>query len=96
MTHDYHEGQPGYSPAQILHDGCAECARRGGDVSLGIASLDPDNFVRAWERAAAWNIWGLDGISEAEAPLLRVLWAIQLQFVSLGVPIGELPSGVTP
>ena len=96
MTHSYHEGQPGYSPAQILHDGCAECARRGGDVSLGIASLDPQNFTRAWERATAWNFGGLGDLSEAEMPLLRTLWAVQLQFERLGVPIGELPSAVTP
>ena len=94
MTHSYHEGQPGYSPAQILHDGCLECAGRGERVWLGIASLDRQSFARAWERAAAWHREGVYDVSDAESGLLRVLWAVQVQLERLGVPIGELPSAV--
>lgn len=89
--HDYHEGQPGYSPAQILKDGCGECAERGANVHLAIASLDPHNFARAWRRAADWNRSGMADISEAEAPLLSALWALQLQLERRGFPIGECP-----
>jgi hypothetical protein len=28
MSHNFHEGLPGYGEAQILHDGCAECEAR--------------------------------------------------------------------
>lgn len=91
MSHSYHEGQPGYSPAQILHDGCGECAERGSHVSLGIASLDARNFARAWRRAADWNRSGMADISEAEVNLLNVMWALQLQLERIGWPIGELP-----
>jgi len=90
-VHAYHEGQPGYSPAQILHDGCLECAERGVGISLGIASLDPANFARAWSRTAAWHREGVYDVSDAESGLLRVLWSVQLQLERLGWPIGELP-----
>lgn len=90
-VHGPHEGQPGYSPAQILPDGCGECARRGADVPLAIASMDAQNFARAWRRAADWNRAGLPDISETEAPLLQVLWSIQIQFENRGFPIGECP-----
>lgn len=89
--HDHHESQPGYSPAQILSDGCRECAERGANPALAIAHLGRTNFPRAWKRAADWNRDGLPDISEAEAPLLRVLWAIQIQLENRGFPIGECP-----
>jgi hypothetical protein len=91
MTHSYHEGRPGYSPDQVLHDGCAECASRGANVALGIASLDPQNFARAWSRAADWHREGVYNVSDAEAGLLRAIWSVQLQLERIGWPIGELP-----
>jgi hypothetical protein len=92
-AHDYHEGLPGFSPEQILHTGCAECEFRGKDVSEAIVYLDGRNFARAWKRAADWNTTGAPAICEAEVPLLRVLWSLQLQLERLGIPIGEIPIG---
>jgi hypothetical protein len=91
--HDYHDGLPGFSEAQILHDGCAECEERGASRNLGIAHLDHVRFARAWERAAAWNKAGLADVSNAERPMLDVLWAIQCQLENRGFPIGGVPSG---
>lgn len=91
MTHSYHEGQPGYSPAQILHDGCLECAERSASRDCGIAGLDRQNFDRAWQRAAAWHREGVYDVSDAERGLLSVLWSVQLQLERIGWPIGELP-----
>ena len=92
MTHSYHEGLPSFSPEQILHSGCGECEARGKDVSEAIVRLDGRNFARAWKRAADWNTTGAPDICEAEAPLLRALWSIQLQLERLGIPIGQIPS----
>jgi hypothetical protein len=93
MTHDYHGGLPGYSAAQILHDGCGECEARGEHAWDAIARLDHGSFNRAWERAAAWNKTGLPDISGAEANVLRTLWTVQLQLERRGVPIGTVPHG---
>lgn len=93
MSHDYHQGLPGYSPQQILHDGCIECEARGKRDDHGIGSLDQQNFARAWQRAAAWNRDIVTDVSAAEAPLLRTLWSLQLRLERRGVPIGEVPSG---
>jgi hypothetical protein len=82
-VHDYHDALPGFNPAQILHDGCAECEQRGRDLSFG--QLDGRNFERAWKRAVQWNAEGLPDISDAEAPMLRVLWDIILQLEHRGV-----------
>jgi hypothetical protein len=95
MSHDYHVSLPGYSEAQILHDGCGECEARSASLSDAIARLDHANFIRAWMRATQWNRDGLSDLSQAERPLLSTLWAIQLQFERLGVPIGTLPAGVS-
>jgi hypothetical protein len=97
MAHDYHDGLPGYSKAQILHDGCAECEARAKRDDHGIGSLDQQNFARAWRRAADWNTQIADRherpVAKAEAPLLNALWAVQLQLERRGVPIGEVPYG---
>lgn len=77
--HDYHEGLEGFSPNQILHDGCAECEWRAKTRNLGISYLDQFNFVRAWERAAEYNRRGLPDVSRAERPMLDVLWAVRIQ-----------------
>lgn len=90
-AHGYHEGLPGYSAAQVLHDGCEECAYRSQEPSQAIARFDRAHFATAWRRAAEWNRSGLADIAEAEVPVFRVLWATQLQLERLGVPIGQLP-----
>ena len=73
MIHDYHEGLPGYDPAQLLHDGCRECERRGADVEIALANLDQMTFVRAVARAERFEAGVPLNVSVAEAPLLRVL-----------------------
>jgi hypothetical protein len=92
-VHDYHDGLPGFSEAQILHDGCGECEARAANLSHAIGSMDKGRFALAWARAAEWNRHALPDVSKAEAPLLNVLWAIQLKLDERGVPIGEVPSG---
>lgn len=89
--HDAHEGHPGYSPRQVLKDCCAECLARSEDIPLAISHLDREEFDRAWRRAADWKRTGLPDISEAEAPLLDVLWVLAIQFENRGFPIGECP-----
>ncbi len=89
--HDYHEGLPGFSEAQILHDGCGECEARAQNRNHGIANLDKHNFARAWHRAAQWNTDGLRDLAKAEIPMLDVLWAVQVKLENYGVPIGMVP-----
>lgn len=93
--HDYHDVLPGYDERQIWHDGCGECEDRGERVAID--KLDHNNFARAWKRAAEWNQHGSAGlaISRAEAPLLRVLWLVQVQLERQGWPIGVVPAGNT-
>lgn len=90
--HDYH-GEPGYSPNQILHDGCGECEARALSAAGGLSYLDKTNVARAWVRAAQWNRGELTDIAHAEIPLLNTLWAVQVQLENFGVPIGQLPRG---
>jgi hypothetical protein len=89
--HSYHEGLPGFSPAQLLHDGCAECESRAGSRDHGIANLDRHNFRLAWQRSAQWNTVGVPDIARAEIPMLSVLWSVQLHLERYGFPIGQLP-----
>jgi len=89
--HAYHEQLPGYSAAQLLHDGCEECENRAKERDGGIAHLDRQNFAKAWVRAAAWNREGVPDVARAELPMLAMLWSVQLQLERLGVPIGQLP-----
>ena len=91
MSHDRHEGQPGYSPQQILHDHCRECEYRGDAVWPAINYLDMAAFANAWIRAVQYGRGELADVSAAEVALLRTLWAIQVQFERRGVPIGSLP-----
>jgi len=91
--HDYHEQLPGFSPNQLLHDGCEECETRAAGPSHGIANLDRTNFVLAWHRATEWNRSGLPDLANAERPMLNAIWAIQLQLERYGTPIGSLPHG---
>ena len=98
MSHDYHEGLPGYDPRQLLHDGCEECEERSRDLSIAITRLDPERFAHAWRRAYdqyATRGGGYEAtgpISSAESPLLAALWGIQIQLERRGVPLtGEPP-----
>jgi len=86
MSHDYHP-----QSAPVLHDGCAECAVRGSNAFNAIVNLDPANFARAWNRAAAWQLDGLPDLQDAEVLLLEALKGVQLQMEKLGWPIGMLP-----
>ena len=97
-THAHHEAFPGFDPDRILHDGCPECEHRG-EVDGGldaIIHLDPVRFAEAWARAAAWQRDQLDPrrpIAACEAPMLKVLWTIQLMFERAGIaPLGVLPA----
>lgn len=92
--HDYHDGLPGFDPAQILHDGCQECEQRSDATDGGLAHLDRQNFALAWQRSAQWNRSGLANLSRAEIPLLNILWSVQIKLEQYGVPIGEVPHGV--
>jgi hypothetical protein len=93
VSHDYHEQLHGYDPAQILVDNCGECEARSEYSDHGISSLDSDRFEAAWKRAAAWfragGVW--EEVSDAEVPLLAVLWSVQVQLERLGVPLGTVP-----
>ena len=86
-SHDYHKGLPGYSPNQILHDGCKECEERSRRFDLGILSLDTQNFYRAWGRAQALNRDGLIDLSDAETPMLKAMAAIQSQLAIIGMRV---------
>lgn len=85
MSHAYHEGLPGYSPAQILHDGCDECEQRAAREDRGISSLDPVNYALAVARAWQLESEGLTDASDAEIPMLRVLSSVRNQRVRTGV-----------
>lgn len=56
MMHDYHEALPGSDPAQLFHDGCAECERRTTDLRIAIAHMDHDRFATAARRALLWRL----------------------------------------
>jgi len=92
MSHAYHEGQPGYSETQILHDGCGECKQRSNAVWMAINYMDYITFAAAWKRAVEYERGGLDDVSAAELPVLRALWAVAVQLERRGIPIGVLPS----
>lgn len=91
MSHDYHDGLPGFHPDQLLKDGCAECERRAKDISLVIGHLDSQRLRHAWTRAALHGRSQLDNVSVAEAETLRALWALQVAFEPDGIPIGIWP-----
>jgi hypothetical protein len=90
--HAYHDGLPGFDPAQILHDGCDECEARGNHVDVALSHLDHDRFEAAWLRAVTWGTDGLQSVSTAELPLLKVLWVLAVMFERRGVPLGVVPS----
>ncbi len=93
MSHSPHHTLPGYSPNQILIDGCYECEARSAQRGHGLDNLDGHAFEHAWYRAAAHGKRGLADASVAEIALLNALWSVQVQLERRGVPIGHLPSG---
>lgn len=98
MAHTYHAALPGYDERQILHDGCAECEERGQNLMSALAHMDGPTFARAWKRAYDWKASSGDPeavgpISDTEAVLLQVLWAIQVILQRGGVPLnGKVPA----
>lgn len=98
MTHDYHEGLPGFHPDQVLHDGCAECESRGRDIRSALAHMDAMTFRRAWLRAADNHAShppsGTEAshISGAETQVLEALWGVQVRLEGIW-PLGFLPDG---
>jgi hypothetical protein len=89
--HASHETLSGWNPHQLLVDSCDECEARARMDDYGLPYLDAHRFAAAWVRAAEWNRIDPGGISIAEAPLLNVLWAVQVQLERLGVPLGTIP-----
>ena len=90
MTHSAHEG---CDERQIWKDNCDECEHRSKSLPDSMATLDSAKFVLAWRRAADWNKDREVGhISDAERPLLELLWRFQVMFERVcKLPIGELP-----
>jgi hypothetical protein len=99
-VHAFHDELPGYHPDQLLVDGCPECEARAKDVDLAIAHLDGKWWAQAWLRAAdqiaSTPPSGERGgpRSDAETPLLRALWGVQVQLERLGIPLGYMPVGL--
>jgi hypothetical protein len=87
MSHSYHDALPGFSEAQVLVTGCDECEYRSKNLAEAIEHMDVDSFARAWARATTWQHEGLQDISYAEVPLLRALWAMQLQLERRGLSL---------
>lgn len=76
MSHDYHEGLPGYSPGQLLVDGCKECEHRANNIPLALRSMDRETYERALGRALKMSNEGLPDVSQAEWPVLEVIGVI--------------------
>jgi hypothetical protein len=93
MSHAYHDALPGFDERQIWKDGCDECELRGQSLPASLGYLDTPTFIAAWRRAAEHNRDGDIGrISEAEGPLLSLLWNLQILFQRAnGLEIGRLP-----
>ena len=95
MSHTYHDALEGFDERQILHDGCPECEARGKDLRLAFAHMDPNTFERAWKRAfdllACDDVAAVGRVSTAEADLLSVLYALQVEFERRGLELGTLP-----
>lgn len=91
MSHGPHESQPGYSPAQLLKDGCGECAARSASPWLAIQHMDTRTFERAWQRAVAFERGQLNDVCETEIPVLRIMWAVALQFERKGFSLTHAP-----
>lgn len=98
MPHAFHDRLEGYDPRQILHDHCGECEARGRDLRSALAHMDTETFTRAWRRAfdinASNGSHDVGRESHAEADLLLVLFAVQVELQRRGVPLdGNVPAG---
>ena len=91
MSHDSHQFGAGDMTAPVFDDECGECGRKVLGRDRGISALDAFSFAAAWQRAADWNRGKVTNVTVTEAPLLDVLWSVQVQLERHGVPIGELP-----
>lgn len=97
--HDHHQSMPGYTTAQLLHRGCAECDAQSAELGGGLGHLDPIRFAQAWARAAQWRgeSGRLPDLDPAEVPMLMILFSVQRQLEARGIPLGMLPwMPVTP
>jgi hypothetical protein len=90
-SHDYHEGAPNYNQHQLYYDGCDECKFR----AAGQYPFEKVDLKFAWGRAVRFEQGRLDPaeqpISEAEAPVLRLLWSLIVQLERHGIPLGQFP-----
>jgi hypothetical protein len=91
MMHNHHESLPDYDPSVILQDGCAECELRGRELLF--TALDDRNFERMWKRAWEWNQGDLRTVSQAEVPMLEVLWRIICKLEERGIAGDGCPGG---
>jgi len=93
VVHDYHQGAENYNAQQLLHDHCDECKRRSEHPAAAIDKLK--DVKAAWHRAYRFEKGWLAPeelpISEAEVPILRILWALQIRLNMDGVPLGAYP-----
>lgn len=92
--HAYHDELPGYDERQIWFDGCEECEARGRWAVDNLGTLDRERSLRAWQRAADWNLdrGDVGPISDAERPLLHLFWRMQVWLErECSLPIGTLP-----
>jgi hypothetical protein len=101
VTHVFHNALEGFDERQILHDGCHECEARGRDLRSALAHMDTETFTRAWQRAfdinASNGSHDVGRESHAEADLLLVLFAVQVELQRRGVPLdGSVPHGPPP
>lgn len=85
MAHDYHEGMSGYTPDQLLVDGCQECEERSKSFDHGIMHLDRTSFLRAVGRSQQLATTGLPGMSHAEMPMLQVIGSVVTQLRIVGL-----------
>jgi hypothetical protein len=92
MSHDYHQGLPGYHPDQLFHDGCYECEQRASRFEIDHLDIR-EAWMRAYyfERGSRGRPVDFGPVSVAEAHILRTLWKIQVQFERVGIPLGLFP-----
>ena len=98
MSHAFHDALDGFDARQILYDGCPECEARGADLRSALAHMDTETFTAAWQRAfdinASNGSHDVGRESAAEADLLHVLFAIQVELQRRGIPLdGNVPEG---
>jgi hypothetical protein len=94
VSHASHEIQALYDPRQVWVDGCAECHLRSLSLPMSMMELDHQAFRDAWLRAFWWQHDDDTSlhISEAERPLLKQLWAMQVALERFfGWPVGSYP-----